>query len=124
SIWLVMEYVRSTTLSQMVADEGSLEPTRAARICAQAAAALGQAHSQGIVHRDIKPGNILVTADDVAKISDFGIARGRQDVRLTQTGMVSGTAAYFAPELARGEDPSFASDVWALGVTLYTTVEG
>lgn len=124
STWLVMEYVPSRTLSRLLADEGPLVPRRAARIGAQVASALTQAHALGIVHRDVKPGNILIADDDVAKISDFGIARGHQDVRLTQTGMISGTAAYFAPELARGEDPTFASDVWALGITLYDAVEG
>ncbi len=122
--WLVMEYVASQTLSQLIAADGRLTPGRVAHIGAQVAAALSSAHALGIIHRDIKPGNILVGDDDAAKISDFGIARGHQDVRLTQTGMVTGTPAFFAPELARGEDPSFASDVWALGITLYTATEG
>ncbi len=124
STWLVMEYVPSQTLSQLIAAEGRLSPDRVARVGAQVAAALNSAHALGIVHRDIKPGNILVGDDDAAKISDFGIARGHQDVHLTQTGMVTGTPAFFSPELARGEDPTFASDVWALGITLYTATEG
>jgi eukaryotic-like serine/threonine-protein kinase len=122
--WLVMEYMASKTLSQLIASEGSLPPGRVAAIGAQVAAALTSAHSLGIIHRDIKPGNILVGDADVAKISDFGIARGHTDMRLTQTGMVTGTPAFFSPELARGEDASFASDVWALGITLYTATEG
>ncbi|MDX6319855.1 MAG: eukaryotic-like serine/threonine-protein kinase [Nocardioidaceae bacterium] len=122
--WLVMEYMASKTLSQLIASEGSLPPGRVAAIGAQVAAALTSAHSLGIIHRDIKPGNILVGEDDVAKISDFGIARGHTDMRLTQTGMVTGTPAFFSPELARGEEASFASDVWALGITLYTATEG
>ena len=124
STWLVMEYMPSRTLSQIIASEGSLSPRRVTHIGAQVAAALSSAHSQGIIHRDIKPGNILVGDDDVAKISDFGIARGQQDMRLTQTGMVTGTPAFFSPELARGDDATYASDVWALGVTLYTATEG
>ena len=122
--WLVMEYVPSQTLSQLLAAEGRLPPERVARLGAQVAAALTSAHALGIIHRDIKPGNILVGEGDVAKISDFGIARGHQDAQLTQTGMVTGTPAFFSPELARGEDPTFASDVWAFGVTLYTATEG
>ncbi len=124
STWLVMEYVPSQTLSELLASEGKLSPGRVGHIGAQVAEALSSAHSLGIVHRDIKPGNILVGEDDTAKISDFGIARGHQDVQLTQTGMVTGTPAFFSPELARGEEPSFASDVWALGITLYTATEG
>ena len=124
STWLVMEYMPSRTLSQIIASEGSLSPRRVAHIGAQVAAALSSAHSLGIIHRDIKPGNILVGDDEVAKISDFGIARGQLDMRLTQTGMVTGTPAFFSPELARGEDATYASDVWALGVTLYTATEG
>ncbi len=122
--WLVMEYVPSQTLSQLIASEGRMPPARVAHIGVQVAAALTSAHSLGIVHRDIKPGNVLVGDEDVAMISDFGIARGHQDTHLTQTGMVTGTPAFFSPELARGEDPSFASDVWALGITLYTATEG
>jgi eukaryotic-like serine/threonine-protein kinase len=122
--WLVMEYMASKTLSQLIASEGSLPPGRVAAIGAQVAAALTSAHSLGIIHRDIKPGNILVGDDGLAKISDFGIARGHADMRLTQTGMVTGTPAFFSPELARGEEASFASDVWALGITLYTATEG
>ncbi|MBA2558555.1 MAG: serine/threonine protein kinase, partial [Propionibacteriales bacterium] len=122
--WLVMEYVPSQTLSALIRSAGRLPPARVAHIGAQVAAALSGAHSLGIVHRDVKPGNILVGEDDQAKLSDFGIARGHQDVHLTQTGMVTGTPAFFAPELARGDDPTFASDVWALGITLYTATEG
>ena len=123
-IWLVMEYVPGRTLSQIVASDGPLPPERAAWIGAQVADGLAAAHARGTVHRDVKPGNVLVTDDDLAKISDFGIARTHGDATLTQSGMVTGTPAYFSPEQARGEEASPASDVWALGATLYAAVEG
>ncbi len=123
-IWMVMEYVNGRTLSQIVAQEGPLDPQRAAWIGAQVADGLAAAHAAGTVHRDVKPGNVLVTADDQAMISDFGIARTQGDDKLTQTGLMTGTPAYFSPELARGADASTASDVWALGATLYAAVEG
>ena len=123
-IWLVMEYVPGRTLAQIVALEGPLPPERAAWIGAQVADGLAAAHARGTVHRDVKPGNILVTDDDVAKISDFGIARTHGDTTLTQSGMVTGTPAYFSPEQARGEEATTAADVWGLGATLYAAVEG
>ena len=123
-LWLVMEYVPGRTLGQIVREEGPLPPARVAWIGAQVADGLAAAHERGTVHRDVKPGNVLVRDDDQAKISDFGIARTMGDDTLTQTGMVSGTPAYFAPEIARGGDPTPASDVWALGATLFTAVEG
>lgn len=123
-VWLVMEYVAGRTLSQIVAADGPLPPERVAWIGAQVADGLAAAHARGTVHRDVKPGNILVTDDDLAKISDFGIARTHGDATLTQAGLVTGTPAYFSPELARGDSASPASDVWALGATLYAAVEG
>ena len=122
--WLVMEYVPSRNLSQIVAEEGPMSPARVAWIGAQAADGLAAAHERGTMHRDVKPGNLLVTEDDHVKISDFGIAHTHGDTRLTQSGIVTGTPAYFAPELAKGEEPTTAADVWALGATLYATVEG
>ncbi|HEX6878573.1 MAG TPA: protein kinase [Nocardioidaceae bacterium] len=122
--WLVMEYVPSRTLGEIIRDDGPLEPQRAAWIGAQVAEGLAAAHALGTIHRDVKPGNILVGPDDVAKISDFGIARGADDTQITRTGLVIGTPSYFSPELARGEDPGPESDVYALGATLYTAVEG
>jgi len=121
--WLVMEYVPSHTLAELL-EAGPLPPERVAAIGAQVAAALASAHALGIIHRDVKPGNILVGEEDLAKISDFGIARIDHDDQLTQTGLMSGTPAYFSPELARGGDPGRQSDVWALGATLYAAVEG
>jgi serine/threonine protein kinase len=122
--WLVMEYVPSRTLGELVREEGRLRPRRAAWIGAQVADGLAAAHAVGTIHRDVKPGNILVGEDDVAKISDFGIARAAGDDQLTRTGLVTGTPSYFSPELARGDDPGPESDVYALGSTLYAAVEG
>ena len=122
--WLVMEYVPSRTLAEIVRDDGPLRPRRAAWIAAQVANGLAAAHAAGTIHRDVKPGNILVGQDDVAKIGDFGIARGANDEQLTRTGLVTGTPSYFSPEVARGEDPGPESDVYALGATLYTALEG
>jgi serine/threonine protein kinase len=120
--WLVMEYVPSKTLTELVQDSGVLPPHRAAAIGAQLADALAEAHRVGIVHRDVKPGNVLLTETGTAKLTDFGIARGGGDT-LTESGLVSGTPAYFAPEIARGADPGPSSDVWSLGATLYFAVE-
>jgi serine/threonine protein kinase len=122
--WLVMEYVEGETLADLIAREGALDPRRVADLGAQLASALSRAHERGIVHRDIKPGNVLIDRSGRPKISDFGIARGLGDEALTQTGFVTGTPGYLSPELARGEDPDAASDVWALGATLYAAVEG
>src|SRR3954471_9060884 len=122
--WLVMEYVDGRTLAEILADEGRLPPQQVAGIGALLADALDRAHERGIVHRDIKPGNVLVDRGGRPKLSDFGIARGRGDDQLTQTGFVSGTPGYLSPELARGGDPDPASDVWALGATLYVAGGG
>ena len=124
SIWLVMEHVPSRTLSQVIREEGRLSPARAAGIGAQVADGLAAAHAAGITHRDVKPGNVLVTTDGTAKIGDFGISRAAGEPALTQSGLVTGTPSYFSPELARGADPNPAADVWALGATLYAAVEG
>ena len=123
-IWLVMEYVVGRSLSQMIKQEGALDPAVVADIGAQVAAGLAAAQAAGTTHRDVKPGNVLVTDEGVAKISDFGIARTAGDPALTQSGFLTGTPHYFSPELARGGDPGYANDVWALGATLYAAVEG
>ncbi|WP_432476089.1 serine/threonine-protein kinase [Nocardioides sp. GXQ0305] len=123
-IWLVMEYVAGRTLSQILREDGRMPPHRAARIGAHVADGLAAAHERGTIHRDVKPGNVLITEGDRAKISDFGIARTAGDPSLTQSGILTGTPSYFAPEIARGGDPGPASDVWALGATLYHAVEG
>jgi hypothetical protein len=122
--WLVMEYVEGQTLADEISRDGQLSPQRVADIGAQLAGALARAHERRIVHRDIKPGNVLIDKAGRPKISDFGIARGHGDEQLTQVGFITGTPGYLSPELARGGDPHPASDVWALGATLYTAVEG
>lgn len=124
AIWLVMEHVPSRSLAELVAESGRRDPAEVADIGAQVADGLAAAHAAGTTHRDVKPGNVLVRDDGVAKISDFGIARTVGDATVTQSGMLTGTPSYFSPELARGAAPDQASDVWALGATLYTAVEG
>ncbi|GAB2882592.1 serine/threonine-protein kinase [Nocardioides pacificus] len=122
--WLVMEYVESLTLAQLVRREGPLSPASAAPLLLQAADALAAAHAAGIVHRDVKPSNILVTEQGRVKLSDFGIARAEADASLTQTGLVTGSPAYLAPEVASGQVASDASDVWSLGATCFHALAG
>jgi len=122
--WLVMEYVDGHTLAELIRDQGPMAPDDAAPLLAQAAEALSAAHGAGVVHRDVKPSNILVTAEGHVKLSDFGIARAEADANLTQTGLVTGSPAYLAPEVASGEQATPASDVWSLGATLFHTLSG
>jgi non-specific serine/threonine protein kinase len=126
--WLVMEYFPSRSLAQAMNLADTLPPLEVAQIGAQIAAALAESHAAGIVHRDIKPGNILI-ADrgdslGIVKISDFGIARAKSDGSDRSDEVITGTPAYFAPEVARGDDPTEASDVFSLGSTLFTVIEG
>lgn len=125
--WLVMEYLPSRSVAQILHTTQTLPVPQAAQIGAQVADAMAEAHAAGIIHRDIKPGNILIATGrnaGLVKITDFGISRAKDDVTLTQTGVITGTPAYFAPEVARGADPTEASDVYSLGATVYTIVEG
>jgi len=122
--WLVMEYLPSRSLADVLTEQGSLPPLEVARIGRQIADALAAAHREGIVHRDVKPGNVLIGENGTVKITDFGIARASWDTTVTRTGVLTGTPAYFAPEVARGEAPDPASDVFSLGSTLYAAVEG
>ncbi|CAN5445286.1 serine/threonine-protein kinase [soil metagenome] len=122
--WMIMEYVQGTTLSELVRTNGPLSHDEAARIIAQAASALAAAHANGVVHRDVKPSNILVREDGHVKLTDFGIARGQADAALTQTGLVTGSPAYLAPEVASGQHATPASDVWSLGATLFHALAG
>ncbi|WP_161624826.1 serine/threonine-protein kinase [Streptomyces spectabilis] len=118
---IVMELVRGTTLSALVAREGPLPPTRVASIGAQLAEVLGAAHAMGVIHRDVKPENVMLLAGGRVKLADFGIARLSSEV--TSTTSVFGTPAYMAPEQIRGA-PVPATDLWALGVTLFHALEG
>jgi serine/threonine protein kinase len=122
--WLVTEYVEGTTLAQMIRDRGRLTSEEAAPLLLQTADALAAAHGLSIVHRDVKPSNILIGLDGTAKLSDFGIARAVADASLTQTGLVTGSPAYIAPEVATGASATTASDVWSFGATVYHTLAG
>ncbi|MCP2264564.1 serine/threonine-protein kinase [Promicromonospora thailandica] len=120
-VWVVMEYVAGRPLSEA----GPLSPTEAARYGAQLAGGLAAVHAHGILHRDVKPANVLVTGDGFAKLADFGISRpvhGEETV--TATGALTGTPGYVAPEVAKGGRFTEAADVWSLGATLYHAVEG
>ncbi|MDZ5623317.1 serine/threonine-protein kinase [Nocardioides sp. HM23] len=122
--WLVTEYVEGTTLAQLIRDRGRLTPAEAAPMLLQVADALAAAHGMAIVHRDVKPSNILIALDGTAKLSDFGIARAVADASLTQTGLVTGSPAYIAPEVATGAAATTASDVWSFGATIYHALSG
>ncbi len=122
--WLVMEYLPARSLAELLAERGPLEPGEAARICGHVAEALAAAHAAGIAHRDVKPSNVLIGHDGAVKLTDFGISRATGDGTLTDSGMITGTPAYLAPEAARGEVPGTASDVFSLGATLYAATEG
>ena len=124
SPWIVMELVRARSLSQILAEDGPMPPARAAEMGTVLLEALGSAHAAGIVHRDVKPGNVLITAEGRTVLTDFGIATVAGDPGLTQAGMVMGTPGFCAPERIRGAPASPASDLWALGATLYAAVEG
>ncbi|HEY3686480.1 MAG TPA: protein kinase [Streptosporangiaceae bacterium] len=122
--WIVMELVPARPLDSLVADEGPLSPQRTARMGAQILGALRTAHAASVLHRDVKPGNVLVGDGDRVVLTDFGIATIDGDASITQSGMVVGSPAYLAPERARGERATPASDLWALGATLFMAVEG
>ncbi|OOC56497.1 MULTISPECIES: serine/threonine-protein kinase [Nocardiopsis] len=122
--WIVMELVRGPSLGDLIRDDGALPVRRAADIGEQMAAGLAEAHARGIVHRDIKPGNVLIAGNDRAVLTDFGIAHLDGATHLTSTGLLIGSPSYLAPEVAHGNAATPASDMWALGVTLYQAVEG
>lgn len=122
--WIVMELVEGRSLADAVKEEGRVEPREAARIGLWVLRALGAAHAAGVLHRDIKPGNVLLGRDGRVLLTDFGIAQIEGDTTITRTGEVVGSVDYLAPERVRGHDPGPSSDLWALGATLYTAVEG
>ena len=122
--FIVMEYVPGLTLGEVLQSRGKLEPARTVDIALQVCGALELAHSSGLVHRDVKPQNLLVRDDGTVKIADFGIAWAAEATKLTQIGSVLGTAAYLAPEQASGEQVTAAADIYALGVVLYELLTG
>jgi eukaryotic-like serine/threonine-protein kinase len=122
--WIVMQLVHAQSLDQVLATSGPLSPRRTAEMGRQLLSALSVAHAAGVMHRDVKPSNVLLGRDDRAVLTDFGIATFQGDPKLTQTGMVMGSPGFTAPERIRGEDASPASDLWSLGATLYAAVEG
>ena len=125
--FIVMEYVDGRSLADLLRTEGTLHPDRAADIATDVAAALGFAHRNGVVHRDIKPGNVLISSAGLVKVTDFGIARAishNGEEALTQTGSVMGTATYFSPEQAQGKAVDPRSDLYSLGVVMYEMVCG
>src|SRR5438552_4230395 len=122
--FIVMEYVEGRALRDLIRSEAPLDPNQAAEITAEIASALAFAHRNGVVHRDVKPGNVLLTQSGTVKVTDFGIARAGTSDGLTQTGSVMGTATYFSPEQAQGLPVDGRSDVYALGVVLYEMVTG
>jgi serine/threonine-protein kinase len=124
SAYLVMELVPGEPLSSILEREKVLSPDRTLNIMAQTARALAVAHARGLVHRDVKPGNLLITPDNRVKVTDFGIARLADQVPLTQTGQVMGTAQYLAPEQATGQQATGSSDIYSLGVIGYECLTG
>jgi len=124
SPYLVMELVDAATLAEVVRDEGPLPPREVARVGLAVLGALDAAHAAGIVHRDVKPGNVMVCPNGRVLLTDFGIASTQGDPSITQTGLLLGSPAYISPERARGEIGGPPADLWALGATLFTAVEG
>jgi serine/threonine protein kinase len=128
--YIVMEYVEGRSGAQILQRQGSVEAETAAEVGIQACAGLDYAHRRGIIHRDVKPGNLMIVGGPVGggemtvKLTDFGIARAIEQTRITQVGSVVGTAAYLAPEQVRGEEATPATDVYALGVVLYQFLTG
>ncbi|MEU4232680.1 serine/threonine-protein kinase [Nonomuraea sp. NPDC026600] len=122
--WIVMELINGRSLDQIVRQDGPTSPSRTAWVGQHVLDALTAAHSMGVLHRDVKPGNVLITQDGRVLLTDFGIATVAGDAALTQTGLLNGSPGYIAPERLRGEADGPSADLWSLGATLYTVVEG
>ncbi len=121
--FVVMELLKGRSLAQVVNKQGPLNSEQAALVADAVAAALDAAHRRGVVHRDVKPGNVMVGDDGQVKLTDFGIARNVSEVTMTSSGLILGTPAFMAPEVASGEPVTPTSDLWALGATLFAAVE-
>jgi eukaryotic-like serine/threonine-protein kinase len=122
--FIVMEFVDGRTLKDVIRAEGRLYPERAAEICQDMCSALVAAHARGLIHRDIKPGNVMLTPDGKVKVMDFGIARATTLETITQTAAVVGTAQYISPEQAQGQTVDYRSDLYSLGCCLYEMLTG
>jgi serine/threonine-protein kinase len=122
--FIVMEYVDGQSCAEILREQSTLPPNQAVDVLAQACRGLDYAHRNGVVHRDVKPGNLLRSEEGMVKLADFGIAKAAEDSDITKVGSVLGTAAYLAPEQARGEPAGPASDLYALGVVAYQLIAG
>jgi tRNA A-37 threonylcarbamoyl transferase component Bud32 len=122
--WIVMELVEGKSLAEVIREDGLLEPKRAAEVGLAVLDVLRSAHREGILHRDVKPSNVLISDDGRVVLTDFGIAQVEGDPSITSTGMLVGAPSYISPERARGHKPGPAADLWSLGGLLYAAVEG
>ena len=122
--YIVMEYVEGPTVAQLMREHDRLPVAQAVDIAVQSCQGLEYAHRHGVIHRDVKPGNLILNPDGVVKLVDFGIAKAAEDTGITQVGSVVGTAAYLSPERAQGEEATASADVYSLGVVLYQLLAG
>jgi eukaryotic-like serine/threonine-protein kinase len=122
--WIVMELIKARPLDQVIAEDGPLTPAQAAQLGLSLLDALSSAHTAGVLHRDVKPSNVLISPEGKAILTDFGIATVQGEPGMTQAGMIAGTPGFSPPERVRGADATPASDLWSLGATLYAAVEG
>lgn len=122
--WIVMELIKARPLDQVIAEDGPLTPAQAAQLGLSLLDALSSAHAAGVLHRDVKPSNVLISPEGKAILTDFGIATVQGEPGMTQAGMIAGTPGFSPPERVRGADATTACDLWSLGATLYAAVEG
>jgi len=124
SLWIIMELIEARSLDRVITEDGPLPPLQAAELGSSLVSALATAHAAGVLHRDVKPSNVLLTQDGKAVLTDFGIATFAEDPSMTQAGLVVGTPGFTSPERVRGDVATPASDLWSVGATLYAAVEG